>query len=356
MFLLSLVSLIVLQFHLSLVVSIFRISIQCFTRHKKFQRTFRVGKIRIFFQRQEKSKTSLCFLTCHSFMIVTNNFVVRCDGVATFLRSVQSVHTMIPVSPGQCPCNFRTSAYLTIRIFWKMSDLIVFTTCSAEASSTSANFSSSVRSTSAIFEVAQIRSFFCSSWANLGGVRFRPFEIGGTLGPPGTEKVGGRRVGAQHLSLRFLPPHFALCFSVPGSRTTEIVRFGFSGNPNGTRRLQERHLWREDTKKSEHGQSKEGRSSAARSRGGEVQGKAQKSTTPRALTHAQKPAPTHAQKPAPTPIRLRPIWFGQPCFFDFGPFRSPILVFDFGQLVEVEIGRSRNWSKSSTLCVGWWSR
>ena len=132
-------------------------------------------------------------------MIVTNNFVVRCDGVATFLRSVQSVHTMIPVSPGQCPCNFRTSAYLTIRIFWKMSDLIVFTTCSAEASSTSANFSSSVQSTSAIFEVAQIRSFFCSSWANLGGVRFRPFEIGGTLGPPGTEKVGGPKGGVPNI-------------------------------------------------------------------------------------------------------------------------------------------------------------
>ena len=51
MFLISLVSLIVLQFHLSLVVSIFRIPIHCFTRHNKFQRVVRVGKFRIFSQR-----------------------------------------------------------------------------------------------------------------------------------------------------------------------------------------------------------------------------------------------------------------------------------------------------------------
>ena len=117
MFLLSLVSLIVLQFHLSLVVSIFRIPIKCLTRHNIFQRIFRVGKFRIFFQLQETSKTSQCFLTCHSCMLVTNNFVVHSDDVATFLRSVQTAHTMIRVSSGQCSCNFRTSAYFTIRIF-----------------------------------------------------------------------------------------------------------------------------------------------------------------------------------------------------------------------------------------------
>ena len=73
-------------------------------------------------------------------MLVTNNFVVRNDDVATFLRSVQSAHSMIRVSPGQCSCNFRTSAYLTIRIFWTMSDLFVFSTCSVEANSTSGQF------------------------------------------------------------------------------------------------------------------------------------------------------------------------------------------------------------------------
>ena len=243
MFLLSLVSLIVLQFHLSLVVSISRIPIQCFTRHKKFKRIFRVGEFRMFFQRQEKSKTSHCFLTCQIFMLVTNNFVVRCDDVATFLRSVQSVHTMIRVSSGQCSCNFRTSAYFTIRIFWNMSDLIVFSTCSFEANSTSANFSSSVRSTSAIFLVAQIRPFFCSSWANLGGVRFRPFEIGGTLGPEGWVPNIYRFVFFRHI---FRPLFLSLeGFSWPcvrGSGTTEIVRLGFSGNPNGTRRPQEPHF------------------------------------------------------------------------------------------------------------------
>ena len=164
---------------------------------------------------------------------------------------------------------------------------------------------------------------------------------------PRTEKVGGPKGGCPTFIVSFSSAtYFALWFSlwrvscVCGSRTTEIVRLGFSGNPNGTRRPQERHLWREDTKKSERRQYREGRS-----REGEVQGKAQKSTTPQALSHTHSETSTHRETSTHSNLTsanvVRPTFFFRLWPSSFANLGVPLRP----------IGRSRNWPKSKLVHV-----
>ena len=195
----------------------------------------------------------------------------------------------------------------------------------------------------------QIRSLVCSSWANFVGVRFRPLEIGGT---PRPRRLGARRVGAQHLSLRFLLPHISPFVSLSGGFLVALClrfkdhrncAFGLLWEPKRNEKTP-RTAFVAGRHKKERTWAVQGR--AVQGRGGprespEINNITSTHTHPETSTHKRPETSTHSNLTSANVVR--------PTFF----FRLwPISFANLGVPLR-PIGRSRNWPKSKLVHVAY---